>query len=126
MAIHGSGLQTRDLTYVDDAVEATLLGAVTPRADGEVFNIGSGREITVRDLAAAVAATVGVPCRTEFVDRRDIDNVQRRVLNIEKARRVLRWIPKLDLERGLKLTYDWMREDPSRITGASGTVPVSA
>lgn len=110
MAIHGSGLQTRDLTYVDDAVEATLLGAVTPRADGEVFNIGSGWEISVRDLARAVADTVEVPCRTVFVDRRDIDNVQRRVLNIEKARRVLRWIPKLDLQRGLKLTYEWLKE----------------
>ena len=114
MPIHGSGLQTRDLTYVDDAVEATLLGAVTPRADGEVFNIGSGWEISVRDLARAVADAVGVPCRTEFVDRRDIDNVQRRVLNIEKARRVLRWIPKLDLQRGLKLTYEWLLQSSTR------------
>ena len=118
MPIHGSGLQTRDLTYVDDAVEATMLAAVTPRADGEVFNIGSGWEISVRDLASAVAETVGVPCRMEFVDRRDIDNVQRRVLNIEKARRVLRWIPKLDLHRGLRLTYDWM-------CGASQSAPAT-
>jgi UDP-glucose 4-epimerase len=110
MSIHGSGLQTRDLTYVDDAVEATLLSAVTPRAEGEVFNIGSGREITIRELAEAVAGTVGVDCSIEFVDRRDIDNVQRRVLNIEKARRVLRWIPKLDLDRGLRMTHEWLRE----------------
>lgn len=109
MPIHGSGLQTRDLTYVDDAVEATLLAAVTPRADGEVFNVGSGREITIRELADAVARTVGVASEIEFVDRRDIDNVQRRVLNIEKARRMLRWVPKLDLDRGLELTYEWMQ-----------------
>jgi UDP-glucose 4-epimerase len=119
MAIHGSGLQTRDLTYVDDAVEATLLAAVTPRADGEVFNIGSGWEISIRDLAREVAEAVGVPCRTEFVDRRDIDNVQRRVLNIEKARRVLRWIPKLDLQRGLKLTYEWLQESSARAVSVS-------
>ena len=119
MSIHGSGLQTRDLTYVDDAVEATLLAAVTPRADGEVFNIGSGWEISIRELAREVAAAVGVPCRTEFVDRRDIDNVQRRVLNIEKARRVLRWIPKLDLQRGLRLTHEWLRETSTRAASAS-------
>jgi UDP-glucose 4-epimerase len=110
MAIHGSGQQTRDLTYVDDAVEATLLSAVTPRAEGEVFNIGSGQEITIRELARAVAETVGVPPEIEHVDRRDIDNVQRRVLNIEKARRVLRWIPKLDLREGLQRTHEWLRE----------------
>ena len=72
-----------------------------------------------RDLAREVAETVGVPYRTEFVDRRDIDNVQRRVLNIEKARRVLRWIPKLDLQRGLRLTYEWLRESSSRAVSVS-------
>jgi UDP-glucose 4-epimerase len=125
MPIHGSGLQTRDLTYVDDVVEATLLAAVTPRAEGEAFNIGSGWEITVRDLAAAVASTVGVPCQIEFVDRRDIDNVQRRVLNIEKARRVLRWIPKLDLQRGLTLTYDWLRSGSAGCIDKTGNTGVA-
>jgi UDP-glucose 4-epimerase len=107
--IHGSGMQTRDLTYVDDAVEATLIGALAPRAEGETFNVGSGFEVSVRDLARRVIEVVGGDTAVEYVDRRDIDNVQRRVLNIEKARRVLRWIPQLSLEAGLARTYEWLR-----------------
>jgi UDP-glucose 4-epimerase len=109
MQIHGSGLQTRDYTYVDDAVNATLLAAVTPRAEGEVFNVGSGCETSVRELARQIAEAAGAPYNVQLVDRRDIDNVQRRVMSIEKARRVLRWVPNVTLDVGLGLTAQWLR-----------------
>ncbi|MCU0636430.1 MAG: NAD-dependent epimerase/dehydratase family protein [Gemmatimonadaceae bacterium] len=107
--IHGSGLQTRDFTYIDDAVQATLLAALTPRAEGAMINVGSGRETTVRELADLVSQCMGVPTRIDYIDRRDIDNVQRRVVNIERARRMLRWAPTIDLTRGLAMTRDWLR-----------------
>jgi UDP-glucose 4-epimerase len=107
MQIHGTGLQTRDFTYIEDAVDATLLAAVHPRAVGEVFNVGSGCETSVRDLASLIAETVGLGCKIEFIDRRDIDNVQRRVMNIERARRILRWVPNTPLDKGLRLTQEW-------------------
>lgn len=109
LKIHGTGLQTRDFTYVADAVEATLLAAVTPRAEGQVFNVGSGRETTIRDLAGLVSDVVGIPCEVEYVDRRDIDNVSRRVMNVERARRVLRWVPNTPIDQGLRLTHDWFK-----------------
>jgi UDP-glucose 4-epimerase len=56
-----------------------------------------------------VAEAVGRPCELVYVDRRDIDNVQRRVVNIEKARRILRWVPNIALDRGLSLTDAWLR-----------------
>jgi len=108
MRIHGSGLQTRDFTYVEDAVEATLLAGVVTRAEGGIFNVGSGFETSIRDLAVAVGNAAGREPTVEFVDRRDIDNVQRRVVNIERARRVLRWLPKHTLESGLALTRKWI------------------
>ncbi len=108
MPVHGDGLQTRDYTYVDDAVDATLRAGVSPRAVGEVINVGTGYETNVRDLAQMIAKVAGVPGETEFIDRRDIDNVQRRVLNIERARRLLRWIPRTTLEQGLRRTQDWL------------------
>ena len=52
ITVHGDGEQTRDYTYIDDAVEATLLAAVHPRAEGEVFNVGTGIETSVNQLAA--------------------------------------------------------------------------
>jgi UDP-glucose 4-epimerase len=120
LSIHGDGMQTRDFTYVDDAVDATLLAAIHPRAEGEVFNIGTGIETSVLELAQRVASVVGRPAEILTVDRRDVDNIRRRVVNIEKIRRMLRWSPQVTLEDGLARTAAWFVEDPSRLTVASG------
>lgn len=107
--VHGDGNQTRDFTFVDDAVEATLRAATLDRALGEVFNIGSGTETRVNELAALLARIVGTDVPPAHSDRRDVDNIRRRVVNIEKARRALRWIPETTLEQGLQLTVAWQR-----------------
>ena len=107
-AIHGDGEQTRDYTFVADAVEATLLAAVSSRADGQVYNVGTGRETSVNQLADLILRITGQNVRPQHVDRRDIDNIRRRVLSIEKARRELRWTPEVTLENGLRATHDWL------------------
>jgi UDP-glucose 4-epimerase len=106
--IHGDGEQTRDYTYIDDAVEATLLAAVSARADGQVYNVGTGRESSVNHLAAVIIRIVGKDIVPLHLDRRDIDNIRRRVLNIEKSRRELRWTPETTLESGLRATHAWL------------------
>ena len=108
--IHGDGEQTRDFTYIDDVVEATLLAGISPKADGQVYNVGTGREVTVNQLARAIIEITGANVETAYVDRRDIDNIRRRVVNIEKIRRELRWIPKFTVEQGLRRTYQWLKE----------------
>jgi UDP-glucose 4-epimerase len=111
LQIHGDGEQTRDFTYVDDAVDATLLAAIAPRAEGEVFNVGTGIETSVNELARSVAAAVGRTVEIEHIDRRDIDNIRRRVVSIEKARRMLRWTPQVTLEEGLRSTAAWLVQE---------------
>jgi UDP-glucose 4-epimerase len=111
--IHGDGEQTRDFTYVDDAVEATLLAACTARAEGQVYNVGAGRETSINDVARMVIQVTGADVEPVHVDRRDIDNIRRRVLNIEKSRRELRWIPSFTIEEGLRRTYEWSSRDPN-------------
>ena len=110
LSIHGDGEQTRDYTYIDDAVDATLTVAIHPRAEGEVFNVGTGVETSVNALAAAVGRALDEPVRIERLDRRDIDNIRRRIVNIEKARRMLRWSPQVTLDRGLSQTAKWYVE----------------
>lgn len=105
--IHGDGQQTRDFTYVEDAIDATLLAAVSPRAIGEVFNVGSGVETGISGLARQVLDMYGLDLAATHVDRRDIDNIRRRVLNVEKIRRVLRWTSSVTLEEGLWRTKAW-------------------
>jgi UDP-glucose 4-epimerase len=108
LQVHGDGEQTRDFTYVDDAVDATLMAAIAPRAEGEVFNVGTGIETSVNQLAWSVGQAVGRPISIEHIDRRDIDNIRRRVVSIEKARRMLRWTPQVTLAEGLRMTAEWL------------------
>jgi UDP-glucose 4-epimerase len=108
--IHGDGEQTRDYTFVEDAVTATLSVAVSPRATGQAYNVGTGRETSVNRLAQLIAEITGASVEPRHVDRRDIDNIRRRVVNIEKIRRELRWTPVVTVEQGLRDTYDWLLE----------------
>jgi nucleoside-diphosphate-sugar epimerase len=112
LPIHGDGQQTRDYTYVDDAVEATLLAAIRPRAEGEVFNVGTGIETSVNELGLAIGRALERPVELHHIDRRDIDNIRRRVVNIDKARRMLHWTPQVTLEIGLARTAEWFIASP--------------
>jgi UDP-glucose 4-epimerase len=112
--IHGDGEQTRDFTYIDDAVEATLMAALNPKAEGEVFNVGTGKETSINELADKILALSDSKAKPVYIDRRDIDNIRRRVLNIEKIRRVLNWVPKITLTAGLKKTYLWLLENEAQ------------
>ncbi|MHB8673897.1 MAG: NAD-dependent epimerase/dehydratase family protein [Candidatus Limnocylindrales bacterium] len=109
LSIHGDGLQTRDFTYIDDAVEATLLAAIHPRAEGEIFNVGTGIETSIVELARMIGLATGREVTIQTIDRRDIDNIRRRVVNIEKARRMLHWVPQIRMQRGLDLTAEWFQ-----------------
>ena len=106
--IHGDGEQTRDFTFVDDAVEATVLAGLSPKVVGETLNVGTGKETSVRHLAKVIIELSGLDLQPISIDRRDIDNLRRRVLNIEKIRKNLRWIPATPLEEGLSKTYEWL------------------
>jgi UDP-glucose 4-epimerase len=109
--IHGDGEQTRDFTYIDDAVSATILAAISPKTEGEVYNLGSGKETSVIEVARTVIAIANGDMEPEYIDRRDIDNVRRRVLNIEKIRKSLHWVPKTSLESGIEMTYQWFNDN---------------
>jgi len=112
--IHGDGEQTRDFTYVDDVVEATLLAGFNSKAEGQVYNVGTGRETTVNQLARLIIEITGAAVEPSYIDRRDIDNIRRRVVNIEKIRRELRWVPSVTIEQGLRRTYEWLKESETK------------
>jgi UDP-glucose 4-epimerase len=106
--IHGDGEQTRDYTFIEDVVEATMLAALSPKVVGETLNVGTGKETSVNHLADLIIRISGNHIIPIHIDRRDIDNIRRRVLNIEKTRRNLKWIPTVSLEEGLSKTYQWL------------------
>src|SRR5262249_50350867 len=116
--IHGDGNQTRDFTYIDDAVEATVLAAQSDRALGEVFNVGTGVETRVNELAAILSRLVGSTLEPQHTNPRGIDNIPRRVVNIEKTRRTPRWVPSYTPEAGVDNTGQREAEDGHRMACA--------
>lgn len=108
ITIHGNGEQTRDFTFVKDAVDATIEVLVNPKSIGQIYNSGSGFETSINNLAVKIIEITNSKSKILKIDKRDIDNIRRRSVNIENIRRSLRWGPKYTLEDGLKLTHEWM------------------
>lgn len=110
LLIHGDGEQTRDFTFVEDAAEATILAALSPKSIGRVYNIGTGIETSINKLAKLIIEKTGSNSEIRYIDRRDIDNIRRRCMNIEKMRHDLKFSPKITLEKGIELTVKWFKE----------------
>ncbi len=106
LQVHGDGEQTRDFVFIDDAVDATLQACCLSKAEGQIYNVGTGIETTINTLMEKVLSAAGSSSPIETVDRLDIDNIRRRVLNIEKIRREIRWTPRITLEQGLRLLIE--------------------
>jgi UDP-glucose 4-epimerase len=104
--LFGGGRQTRDFVHVSDVVRANLMAAARDRADGEVFNVGSGRETSVRELAERLIALSGRPLKARQGPKRAADFARCRV-DVSKARRVLGWRPLMPLEDGLREASEW-------------------
>jgi len=112
MTIFGDGKQTRDFTFIEDALDAITLAAIHPEAPGKVFNVGTGIETSVNELAELIAAVGGQPNHPKIhVAKRPIVVVQRRCLDASHLRRTLGWKVKVDLAEGLRRTYEWLQEE---------------
>ncbi len=109
LTIHGDGSQIRAWCYVDDMVDGTLLALEHPDAVGESFNIGNARStVTIHELAQRIKRLTGCPGEIVFQPLHYTD-VELRIPNIEKARRVLGFEAKVELDDGLTRTIAWYR-----------------
>jgi UDP-glucose 4-epimerase len=107
--IHGDGRQTRDFVFVGDVVRALIAAAGSPSAPGRVFNVGTGRAVTILGLWAAIAALSGAQSAPGHGPPRPGD-VPHSVAAIDAARETLRFAPQVHLEQGLEQTWAWYRE----------------
>lgn len=107
--VHGDGLQTRDFTYVANVVQALLKAAETPGVSGNVYNIGTGRQVTVLDLVAALNRALGKNLTPQHSPPRTGD-VRDSCADISRARRELGYDPQVTFEEGLDATLRWYRE----------------
>jgi UDP-glucose 4-epimerase len=110
LVIHGDGSQIRAWCYVDDMVEGTLRCLEHPDAVGQAFNIGNTRStVTIYDLAQRIRRLTEADVEIVFQPLHYAD-VELRIPNVEKARDVLGFDAKVDLDEGLAKTIAWYRE----------------
>jgi len=108
---------TRDFNYVADTVAGFIKAAESPKAVGEVINLGTGREISIAELAATILKTLrkDLPIITESERvRPEKSEVDRLCADASKARELLGWEPKYTLAEGLSHTIEWIRENNER------------
>jgi len=106
--IHGDGLQSRDFTYVANAVQAMVKAATAPAAVAQVYNIGSGGSTSVVDLVRHLNQLLGTHLEPEFGPARTGD-VRHSQADISRARRDLGYEPAMSFEEGLRLTLEAYR-----------------
>ncbi len=114
VTVFGDGLQTRDMVFVGDVAAANFLAADCPLApletlDSRAYNIGTGRESTVLDLAALIADAAGRRPDIRKAPAR-AGEILRSALSVEKAARGLGWQPTVSLPEGLTRTVRWIAE----------------
>jgi dTDP-alpha-D-glucuronic acid decarboxylase len=115
--LYDSGRQTRCFTFVDDAIEGTIRAAFRPEGDGQVFNIGRSVENTIRELLETILREADSKLGWEEVQTQQkfgkgYEDIERRVPDVSKAKRVLGWEAKTDLATGIRKTIEWARANP--------------
>jgi UDP-glucose 4-epimerase len=115
LVITGTGEETRDFIYVDDLVEGLFLSATVPGASGEAFNLGTGIQTRVIDLAEAIIKACNSKSKIEYAPRRAWDHSVRRQANIDKATGTLDFHPAVQLADGIERTVEWFSRYRDRI-----------
>jgi UDP-glucose 4-epimerase len=122
--LYGDGTQRRDLTYVDDAVDAFLRAGAMEAADGEAFNLGGIRPYSLREIADAIVRLVGrgSVALVPFPQEKKAIDVGSVYSSYRKIERALGWRPRVDLEAGLERMIAYYRIHRGHYwTGVGGT-----
>jgi dTDP-glucose 4,6-dehydratase/UDP-glucuronate decarboxylase len=108
ITLYGEGTQTRSFCYIDDMVDGIMSALFTQNTKGEVINLGNPDERTIKEIATLIKGLTGSnsPIVNEALPPEDPD---RRRPDIEKAKKLLQWEPKISLEEGLKKTIEYFR-----------------
>jgi UDP-glucose 4-epimerase len=113
ITIYGDGEQTRDFVFIDDIVEGWVRALNTPASAGGIFNLGSGRSLSINQLAQSAIATFGHKPGGHRIVRAPARPGEQRTIqaDIRRARAVLGWEPRTTFERGLAETVRWARKE---------------
>lgn len=129
ISIHGDGMQTRSFTYISDHVNGIIACAEKKEANNQVFNLGNTHEITIKDLGIKIWNMIrpNSEPKLNFIPYETFgkyEDVPRRVPNIEKARSLLGFEPRVDLDDGLSVTIPWQVKRRQVLGIATPEIPI--
>ena len=110
--IHGDGKQTRTFVYISDVADALYDLTFSKKSEGEIFNIGTEREMSILELAKIMRKVGGFKSEIKFIPHKKVfgksyEDIPRRVPDVSKIKKYLNWEATTSLEKGLKLTIDY-------------------
>ncbi|AFY46580.1 nucleoside-diphosphate-sugar epimerase [Nostoc sp. PCC 7524] len=106
--IYGDGQQTRDFTFVSDAVVANLAAGTVPEAVGEIFNIGGGSRVVLAEVLNTMEEIVGKPIKRNHIEKA-MGDARHTAADVAKARRILGYQPQVSLREGLIQEWQWIK-----------------
>ena len=123
LPITGTGEETRDFTFVGDIVDGLLRAGYFEQAVGEDFNLASGREVKIGELAEMVNTLTGNPAGINFAPKRKWDNKSRILGSVAKAGKLIGYNPATTFEQGLPHAIAWFRDNWDKIKDAASFPP---
>ena len=106
--VYGDGLQTRDFTFVSDAVAANLAAATVNDAVGEIFNIGGGSRVVLKEVLQTMEEIVGKPIKRNHIERA-MGDARHTAADVSKAKKILGYQPFVSLREGLTKEWEWVK-----------------
>ena len=107
--IYEDGLESRDFVFIDDAVDATILCMQSANADGEIFNIGTGKNITVIEVAESLIRLLDSQGKTSTVGKYRLGDIRHNYADITKIHKILGYSPKYSFQDGLAEFVKWVQ-----------------
>jgi nucleoside-diphosphate-sugar epimerase len=106
--IYGDGQQTRDFTFVSDAIAANLAAATIPQAVGEILNIGGGSRVVLAEVLDTMAEIVGKPIKKNYIEKA-MGDARHTAADVSKAKKILGYQPHISLRDGLTQEWHWVK-----------------
>lgn len=106
--IYGDGQQTRDFTFISDAIAANLAAATIPEAVGEIFNIGGGSRVVLAEVLDTMEQIVGKPIRRNHIETA-MGDARHTAADVSKAQKILGYKPQVSLADGLTQEWHWVK-----------------
>ena len=106
--VYGDGLQTRDFTFVSDAVAANLAAASVDGAVGEIFNIGGGSRVVLKEVLETMEEIVDKPIKRNHIEKA-MGDARHTAADVSKAQKILGYEPQVSLREGLTKEWEWVK-----------------